>query len=107
MCIIMYTRQMQWNLLDINRRKAHVKYELKNKLFNSILKNKTVPFANRYAALYRRSTLPRKSSITKMVNRCIQSGRQYSIIHKVRLSRFQFRVQAYNGVLPGVRRDSW
>jgi ribosomal protein S14 len=90
----------------MHRRKIYVKYELKNKLFKSILKNRTVPLANRYAASYRRSTLPRKSSITKLVNRCIQTGRQYTVIHKVRLSRFPFRVQSYNGVLPGVRRHS-
>ena len=107
MCTSIYTRQMQWNLLDMHRRKIHVKYELKNRLFKSILKNRSVPIANQYAASYRRSTLPRNSSGTKLVNRCIQTGRQYTIIHKVRLARFPFRVQAYNGVLPGVRRHSW
>jgi len=107
MCIPIYTRQMQWNLLDVHRRKAYVKYELKNRLFKSILKNRTVPVGNRYAASYRRSTLPRKASITKVVNRCIQSGRQYTIIHKTRLARFPFRLQSYNGILPGVRRHSW
>lgn len=100
-------RQIQWNFLDMHRRKSFVKFELKNKLFKSILKNKKVNLSNRCVAAFRRSHLPRLSSVTKIVNRCTQSGRQYSVVHKTQLSRFPFRVQAYNGVLPGVRRHSW
>lgn len=91
----------------MHRRKLYIKFELKNKLFKSIIKNKTVPLSHRYLASFKRSTLPRSSSVTKIVNRCVQSGRQYSIIHKVQLSRFPFRFQSYNGTLPGVRRHSW
>jgi len=58
MCIIMYTRQMQWNLLDINRRKAHVKYELKNKLFNQYGRPFNVP-SSQFTYIYSLYTLPK------------------------------------------------
>lgn len=100
-------RQVQWNFLDMHRRKAYVKFELKNRLFKSILKNKKINLSNRYVAAFRRSHLPRLSSITKLVNRCTITGRQFSILKKTQLSRFTFRTQSYDGILPGVRRNSW
>lgn len=100
-------RQVQWNFLDMHRRKAYVKFELKNRLFKSILKNKKINLSNKCAASFRRSHLPRVASITKIVNRCTMTGRQYSIVNKTQLSRFPFRTQSYDGILPGVRRHSW
>ncbi len=100
-------REQQWNLLDLHRRKFYIKFEIKHRLYKSIINNRHTPLSHRYLASFRKSTLPRNASITKMVNRCTETGRQYSIIHKARLSRFPFRFQAYSGSLPGLRRDSW
>jgi ribosomal protein S14 len=102
-CII---REQQWNMLDNHRRKFYVKFEVKHKLCKSIMKNKQLPLSYRYLASLHRSSLPRIASVTKQVNRCVQTGRQYNILKKVQMSRFPFRFQSYNGTLPGVRRDS-
>jgi len=93
-------------MLDIVRRKAFVNFYLKHTMYRSILKNNRVPLAQRHVASFQQSTLPRNSSITKVVNRCTVSGRQYSIIQKPQLSRFVFRFESYKGHLPGVRRHS-
>jgi ribosomal protein S14 len=71
-----------------------------------MIQHPRVPLVNRYFASYRRVLMPRNAAIGKMVNRCLESGRKYSTIHKVKLSRFAFRIEAYNGSLPGVRRHS-
>jgi ribosomal protein S14 len=100
-------RQVQWNFLDTNRRKAYIKFEIKNKLCKSIIKNNKTTLSIRTLAAFKQSHLPRISSITKVVNRCVRTGRQFSVIHKTQLSRFPFRFQSYDGALPGVRRNSW
>lgn len=108
MCIrIINIREEQWKLLDNYRRKMYVKYEMKNKLFKSIIRNKSLPISYRYYATFQKSLVPKSSSIVKQVNRCVQSGRQWNILKKVKLSRFVFRFQSYDGILPGVRRSSW
>jgi ribosomal protein S14 len=89
----------------MHRRKLYIKFELKNKLFHSILKNQQTTLSNRYLVSLYRSSLP-KSSVTKIVNRCVRTGRSYNVLKKVQLSRFPFRFESYNGTLPGVRRHS-
>ena len=68
--------------------------------------DKSTPLSNRYLAMYRRTSLPRNSSVTRIVNRCIYTGRKYSTLRKYQMSRFAMRFQSYSGVLPGVRRHS-
>lgn len=99
-------REEQWKLLDNHRRKLYVKFELKNKLFKSIIKNHTIPLSHRYLASFHKSNLPRSSSIVKQCNRCVQTGRSYSVLRKTQSSRFHFRFESYKGLLPGVRRHS-
>jgi len=84
----------------------YVKYEIKSKLLRSILRNKNIPQAYRYFALFQKSLLPKSSSVVKQTNRCVQSGRQWNVLRKTKLSRFVFRFRSYEGLLPGVRRSS-
>ena len=104
---LMYSRQHQWKILDHTRRRAHIKFEIKNKALQSLLKSSALSLSQRHLAAYRKSTLPRASSITRVVNRCTQTGRKYSVIRRFQLSRFAFRSNSYEGFLPGVRRHSW
>jgi ribosomal protein S14 len=100
-------RQEQWKLLDNHRRLFFVKYDLKNKLLKSICKNNHLPLAYRYYALFHKAQIPKNASITKHRNRCVQSGRQHNVLRKTQTCRFVFRFESYDGLLPGVRRDSW
>jgi len=100
-------RQEQWKLLDHHRRQFFVKYDVKNKLLKSICRNKFIPLSYRYYALFQKVQIPLNASITKHRNRCVQSGRQYNVLRKTRTCRFIFRVEAYEGIMPGARRDSW
>lgn len=100
-------RQDQWKLLDQHRRIYYVKFELKNKLLKSICINRKLPLSYRYFSLFKKSLLPKTSSIVKQRNRCIVTGRQWNVLQKTKTSRFVFRSQSYESFLPGVRRDSW
>lgn len=80
--------------------------ELKKQLYKGVIANKYAPLTYRYLARLRLSALPRSSSISKIVNRCIRSGRAHMVVNRAQLSRFPFRFESYDGTLPGVRRHS-
>lgn len=93
-------------MLDHIRRRNHIKFELKSKLIKSILNTQTLTFAQRHLAIYAKASIPRSASLTRISNRCIYTGRKYSVIRKFQMSRFAVRVKAYDGTLPGIRRHS-
>lgn len=51
--------------------------------------------------------LPRNASPTRVVNRCLQSGRRRAFIRRFKLSRIAFRELASAGMIPGVTKSSW
>ena len=51
--------------------------------------------------------LPRNASPTRMVNRCLVSGRRRAFIRRFKLSRISFRELANAGMIPGVTKSSW
>ncbi len=57
-----------------------------------------------YTAL---SQLPRDASPTRVVNRCLMSGRRRAFLRRFKLSRIAFRELASNGMIPGVTKSSW
>jgi small subunit ribosomal protein S14 len=57
-----------------------------------------------YAAL---AKLPRNSSPTRIVNRCMVTGRRSGFLRDFGLSRIEFREQAHEGNIPGVKKSSW
>ena len=60
-CII---REQQWNMLDNHRRKLYVKFELKNKLFKSIINNHNIPLSHRYLAFFHKSNFEKKAGFS-------------------------------------------
>jgi small subunit ribosomal protein S14 len=53
------------------------------------------------------SQLPRDASPTRLVNRCLQSGRRRAFMRRFKLSRLSFRDLAVAGLIPGVTKSSW
>jgi small subunit ribosomal protein S14 len=53
------------------------------------------------------SMLPRDASPTRLVNRCVITGRRRAFLRRFRLSRITFRELASAGMLPGVTKASW
>lgn len=69
------TRQDQWKFLDVLRRKSYVKHEVRRILLRSVTKSSYTSSAQRYAAHFSLSLLPRQSSRNKIQNRCVMTGR--------------------------------
>ncbi len=57
-----------------------------------------------YASL---SQLPRDASPSRLVNRCLVSGRRRAYLRRFKISRITFRELASAGMIPGVTKSSW
>ena len=51
--------------------------------------------------------LPRDSSVVRLKNRCMITGRARSYYRKFGVSRLVFREMALRGEIPGVKKSSW
>ena len=54
-----------------------------------------------------RTMLPRNASPTRVVNRCLATGRRRAFLRRFKLSRISFRELANSGMIPGVTKSSW
>jgi len=100
-------REFQWKLLDNYRRKLFLKNEIKNIFFKNIIVNSNLPLTYRYYAMFKRIKTIRFHSSTRVQNRCVITGRIWSINKFTKFSRFYFRTNTNYGNIPGFRRASW
>lgn len=100
-------RHNLWVSVDNYKRKAYLKYEIKKILLVSYKKSKKINYMTRYRAAFHLSMIPRSLSKTRLSNRCVFSGRVWSVNRKTNYSRFVFRDEAYKSNIPGFRRASW
>lgn len=80
---------------DEKRRKLYDKY----KKLREELKEK-----GDYEALQK---LPRNSSVTRLKNRCMFTGRARAYYRKFGVSRLVLREMALRGEIPGLKKSSW
>ena len=88
---------------NINFLKKKVNFESKKNIIKEKnLKNFVILKKNKENKL-----LPRNSSITRVKNRCILTGRGRGIYSFFKLSRIKLREMAHMGLLPGITKSSW
>jgi small subunit ribosomal protein S14 len=87
---------------DKKRRQRFLKLETK-RLAVKILQRK----GGALYSIFRGGSFSRDSSLTRVRNRCVVSGRSGSVLSDFRLSRIRFRELALRGKLPGVKKASW
>jgi small subunit ribosomal protein S14 len=61
----------------------------------------------RAAAQLQLSNMHCYTRYTQIKNRCIAGGKGRGILSDFRLGRYQFRINALAGYLPGVKKASW
>ncbi|KAG2199178.1 hypothetical protein INT46_000022 [Mucor plumbeus] len=94
-------------LRDIKARQAVADNEITRQAFRYITRNETLPARVRHQAQLQLNAMPRNSSPTFIHNRCVATGHGSGILREFKLCRFQFRLKALNGELPGVKKSSW
>ncbi|MCV2531231.1 MAG: 30S ribosomal protein S14 [Candidatus Lightella neohaematopini] len=81
-------------------------FKKREKLKKIILSNK-YSYSERWNAVIKLQKLPRDSSLSRLRNRCKQTGRPHAFIRKFGLSRIRLREMAIRGEIPGLRKSSW
>jgi len=92
---------------DKNKRVNFIKKEHSRKILKAISHNMNLSPSLRLKANFLLSELPKNSSLTRVKNRCVISGRGRFLIGKVNLSRLMLRHLAGKGFIPGLRKSSW
>jgi len=92
---------------DKKKRLLSSKFELKRLELASMIQDFTLSKEIRYKTIQELNKLPRNSSIIRIKNRCILTGRGHSPLKFCGLSRLKFRELASQGLLMGVTKASW
>jgi small subunit ribosomal protein S14 len=91
---------------ELKRQRLVMKYAKKREELKKQIKNTT--FLKEKLALHRKlQQLPRNSSVVRLHNRCLITGRPKGFFRDFGLSRHLLREMAHQGLLPGVQKSSW
>jgi succinate dehydrogenase (ubiquinone) iron-sulfur subunit len=92
---------------DKKKRIQYKKNEIKRKILNSLLKNENLAKITKKKLRETLSQLNRNSSITRIKNRCMFTGRGKGIYSKLKLSRITFKEMAAQKILFGIQKSSF
>ena len=92
---------------DFTKRKTVVQFEKKKLILNSIFKNINLVNFVRWKASMLLTTLPKDSNKTRIINRCIITGRKKKIHKKYKFSRIVFFNLANSGLISGLKKATW
>ncbi|KAI0921560.1 hypothetical protein AcV5_000886 [Taiwanofungus camphoratus] len=94
-------------LRDIKARNGVKANEIARRAYLYVARNQNLPPQVRYQAQLQLNTFGRYTRPTTVKNRCTESGRGRGIMSEFGLSRYQFRLKALAGEIPGVKKASW
>ena len=89
---------------DKKRRELYKKYEMRKFVLKSLLCNENLKSYEKDFVRYLLQKFPRNSSIVRIKNRCILTGRSRGVIRKFRLSRIMLKKYSLMGWIPGMRK---
>ena len=89
------------------RRRMTKKFAGRRSRLKEIVRDKTKPVEERFAATLKLAEMPRNSSATRIRNRCEITGRPRSVYRKNKLSRIALRELGSKGLVPGLVKSSW
>ncbi|GFZ46077.1 hypothetical protein JCM24511_04323 [Saitozyma sp. JCM 24511] len=95
-------------LRDMRKRISADQMEVQRRAHLFVARNTTLPAMVRHRAQLALNSLNNgEGRLGAVKNRCVETGRGRGIISKFGLCRFQFRLKALDGELPGVHKASW
>ncbi len=92
---------------DQKKRKLYLKNEVKRLTYKTIINDSSISNEIRYNTVQKLNQCSRNSSLVRIKNRCILTGRSHSIYNFCKLSRIKFRELASQGNLMGITKSSW
>ncbi|KAJ8523449.1 hypothetical protein ONZ45_g7 [Pleurotus djamor] len=94
-------------LRDIKARDLVRANEVARRAYLYVARNQALPPQVRHQAQLQLNSFGRYTRPTTVKNRCTETGRGRGIMSEFGLCRFQFRLKALRGELPGVNKASW
>ncbi|KAL2284012.1 hypothetical protein FJTKL_09234 [Diaporthe vaccinii] len=92
---------------DHTKRKVYEKHEAERQALRYIIRNTTLAPRVRAEAQLQLTQMHCYTNPTQIRNRCILSGKGRGVFSDFKMSRYNFRLQAIAGSLPGVQKASW
>ena len=92
---------------DARRRRLVQGFEVERRVYKAMSLDMALSPEHRRQALLKLCALPRNSSLSRLRNRCVMSGRPRGVYSHTKLSRLCFREAASRGLLPGILKASW
>ena len=89
------------------RAKMASNQEAKRKELRAKLKDPNLGFEEKQSVMFDLQSLPRNGAKSRVLNRCLISGRPKAVYRKFRVSRIVLRELAHQGMVPGMRKASW
>ncbi|KAF4122891.1 small subunit ribosomal protein S14 [Geosmithia morbida] len=92
---------------DHTKRTVVERFEPERQALRYIIRNTTLPARMRAEAQLQLSQMSNYTRPTQIRNRCIMGGRTRGVFRDFKMTRYNFRMEAMAGNLPGVKRASW
>lgn len=92
---------------DVKRTKLVQKYAEKREALKKIISSQDASYEEKMDAAVKLQKLPRDSSPSRQVTRCVLTGRPKGVYSKFGLGRNMLRKATMNGDVPGLRKASW
>jgi small subunit ribosomal protein S14 len=97
----------KYNFKDNSKRMLYKKTEKKRTLFKSLFNNRSLSNKLRFLIFIELSKISKNSSKSRIVNRCIFTGRAHSVYKTFRVNRMQLKDLAFNNLIPGIKNLGW
>ncbi|ROW16410.1 hypothetical protein VPNG_02783 [Cytospora leucostoma] len=92
---------------DHTKRKVFEQFEAERQALRYIIRNTTLSPRVRAEAQLQLTQMHCYTNPTQIRNRCLLGGKGRGIFRDFKMSRYNFRLQALAGALPGVQKASW
>ncbi|KAI9903437.1 hypothetical protein N3K66_002789 [Trichothecium roseum] len=92
---------------DHTKRMVFEEFEPERQALRYIIRNTKLSPRTRAEAQLQLSQMHCYTRPTQIRNRCIMGGQARGVLRDFKLTRYNFRMQAMAGNLPGVKRASW
>lgn len=89
------------------RRKQVQDQAAKRARLKAIVKDKSIPLEERFAATLKLAEMPRNGARIRIRNRCEVTGRPRAFYRKLQVSRVALRELGNQGLIPGLVKSSW
>ncbi|KAK1775349.1 hypothetical protein QBC45DRAFT_422542 [Copromyces sp. CBS 386.78] len=94
-------------LRDHAKRKAFVEAEPERQALRYVIRNTTLPARTRAVAQLQLTQMHAYTRPTQIRNRCTFGGKSRGVLRDFKMTRYNFRMNALMGNLPGVKKASW